>query len=211
MSSLGLTSILLLSCAVQAAANTYVPATPTVFTVNFGAATLFDTTQLPGFTFIFSFNDSLAPSNFATGFTFQMDNSEMNPNTGMAFTPAPVTVLFAPTVTATSIPNGEKPTWTFDAVNSFITVTSTSVEIGVQYDPPDLSVFYDLIIPDPLPIFTTPESTTVKDQGGRPATGTQTTTVKTATQPEPTTFCLLGAGLALMEVHRRRRRGLANS
>jgi hypothetical protein len=209
MRSLGLTSILLLSCSVQAAANTYVPATPTIFTVNFGAATLFDTTQLPGFTFIFSFNYSLAASDFTTGFTFQMDNSEINPNTGMAFTPAPITVLFAPVVTATSIPNGEKPTWTFDAANSFITVTSTSVEIGVQYDPPNFSILYDLIIPDPLPVFTTPESTTVKDQGGRPATGTQTTTVKTASQPEPTTFCMFAAGLALLAVRRGRRRSPA--
>ena len=204
MRLLAFTTGLLLYCALQLIADpvVFTPAVPTIVTINFGALSLPDE-QLPAFTFIFDFNYSQALSNYGTGFTFLMDNSENNPNTGLPFSTAPITLVSTPTLTATS---GSKTSWLFDAHDSFVTVTSTGVEIGVAYDPPNFSILYDLIPLPPWPDVPTVVPTNTSNNNNQKGQA-GTTTVGTKVGPEPASLCMMAAGLAILlrKVHRKRR------
>ena len=207
MRRLAFTVAMLLSFALHSQAGaitfTFTPASPEVFSVNFGAVTLGDgVTHLPAFTFSFAFNYALNQANYATGFTFKMDNSELNPNTGMPFTTPPITNISAPTLTPTG---GPKSTWLFDPALSYLTLSATSVEIGVDYDPPLTSAIFVLDPLNDMVFVPTLENTQVNETGNPSASDNSTTLVETPT-PEPATLGMLAAGLAGFAFTFRRKR-----
>jgi hypothetical protein len=182
--------------------DVFTPVTPQQFVINFGMTTMSDGTQLPPFTLSFLFGYALVPSNYPTPFTFQMDNSSINPNTSSTFSPPAFSGISAPTLTST----GNKTSWTFDASNSSLRLSSTDVLFTIQYDPMSFDVIFFLDPNWPLPTFPTPEVVTESDNKGGGSPGTASGNLEVA--PEPATLGMLAAGLALLagESYRRRKR-----
>jgi hypothetical protein len=200
---------ILLSCISQASAASvfsFTPAAPELFTINFGSTSLPDGTVLPAFTFSFDFNYALTQSNYGSGFQFQMDNSEINPNTSSAFSPAPITIVSSPTLTATTVGTSGKSSWGFRAATSYLMLSNTNVSIVLEYDPPMTSVIFqlnpngDLLF---IPTIETPSAT----ESGAPTNGSgtvgTTTLVETPT-PEPGSLWMLAAGFAFIGAKIRR-------
>ena len=173
------------------------PVAPQLITIDFDATTLTNGNQLPAFTFSFYFSYSLDGSNYPVPFVFKMDNSSIDPHTGLPFATAPFQMVSTPVLS-----NPDQASWIFDPIQSSLQLSSTDALFTIHYDPPMWDVFWVLDPPLPIPWTPTPVPIVPRDNlGGK---GKGSASGKVSISPEPASYLLFGAGLGLLNLLRRR-------